>query len=266
VLKVRRIICDKGFPTGIEIDIKSTLLRDVLGGIFEGIEGLKLNESPPIASPELLFYASNELKERVQREEAKEKPNKALIDEVNVALQFVAEDYGSTMDSLASLAVHSEITFDLLWTLFPPNTTVYTKANLLHEHQVLKLKMGEYGSCSNGSKFFSLELKFISHDGAKIGWAETTLKIDQFEGAKKVHNLVCFPLVQHPERKGIETQLSQRGKRYLELQQATYQEYTGAAIVEDRTVIVNEGYKKVTIHVRPSIRPTLGVHMTNGNA
>jgi hypothetical protein len=104
------------------------------------------------------------LKERVKREEAKEKPNKALIDEVNVALQFVAEDQGSTMDSLASLAEHSEITFDLLWTLFPPNTTVYTKSNLLHEHQLLKLKIGEYGLCDNGSKFFSVDLKFISHD------------------------------------------------------------------------------------------------------
>jgi hypothetical protein len=229
----------------------------VLSDIFEGIEGLKLNESPPVASPELLFYASNGLKERVKREEAKEKPNKALIDEVNVALQFVAEDYGSTMDSLASLAEHNEITFDLLWTLFPPDTTVYTKSNLLHEHQLLKLKMGEYGSCDNGSKFFSMDLKFISHDGAKIGWAETKLQINQFEGAKKVHNLLCFPLAQHPERDEIEAQLSQRGRRYLELQQPTYQEYAGAAIVEDQSVIVNDGYKKVTIHVCSVSRSSL---------
>lgn len=54
VLKVRHIICDKGFPTGIKIDIKLTLLRDILNEIFEDIEGLKLNESPPICSPELL--------------------------------------------------------------------------------------------------------------------------------------------------------------------------------------------------------------------
>jgi hypothetical protein len=50
VLKVRRIICDKGFPSGIEIDIKSALLKDALSDIFEGVEGLQLNETPPVVS------------------------------------------------------------------------------------------------------------------------------------------------------------------------------------------------------------------------
>jgi hypothetical protein len=50
VLKVRRIICDKGFSSGTEIDIKSNLLKNALTHIFEGVEGLQLNETPPVAS------------------------------------------------------------------------------------------------------------------------------------------------------------------------------------------------------------------------
>ena len=50
VLKVRRIICDKGYPSGTEIDIKSELLKDALADIFEGVEGLQLNETPPVVS------------------------------------------------------------------------------------------------------------------------------------------------------------------------------------------------------------------------
>jgi len=77
--------------------------------------------------------------------------------------------------------------------IFPPNTTVYTKANLLNEHQVLKIEDGRVRIMQQWHQaFFCLELKFISHDGAKFGWAETLLKIDQFEGAKKVYNLLCF--------------------------------------------------------------------------
>jgi hypothetical protein len=34
-LKVRHIICDKGFLTSIKIDIKLTLSRDILNEIFE---------------------------------------------------------------------------------------------------------------------------------------------------------------------------------------------------------------------------------------
>lgn len=104
VLKVRRIICDKGFPTGTEIDIKSVLLKDALADIFEGIEGLQLNESPPVISPELLFHSRQGLADRVKAEEAKSSPNKALIDELGVALQYIEEDYASTRATLDSLS------------------------------------------------------------------------------------------------------------------------------------------------------------------
>jgi hypothetical protein len=68
VLKVRRIICDKGFPTGTEIDIKSTVLKEALADIFEGIEGLQLNETPPVISPELLFHSREGLTDAGRRD------------------------------------------------------------------------------------------------------------------------------------------------------------------------------------------------------
>jgi hypothetical protein len=252
VLKVRRIICDKGFPTGTEIDIKSTLLKDALADIFEGIEGLQLNETPPITSPELLFHAREGLASRVKAEEAKETPNKALVDELGVALQYIAQDYASTQASLASLSEHEEVTFDLLWALFPPNTTVYTKNNLLREHQVCKLQKGEYGRLPSGARYFELDLRYISHDGEKLGWAEKTLQIGSFDGAKKVYNLNVIPLDKLPAKGAVCAELKRRGKRYLELLDApngTYQEYIGAAIAENRDVIVQDEYKKVLLHV-----------------
>src|SRR5205814_1507769 len=104
VLKVRRIICDKGFPTGTEIDIKSTLLKDALAEIYEGIEGLQLNESPPVITPELLFHARDGLADRIKNEELKPNPNKALVDELGVALEYISHDYASTQATLASLS------------------------------------------------------------------------------------------------------------------------------------------------------------------
>jgi len=40
-----------------EIDVKSTLLRDALLKIFEGVEGLELNKTPPLVSYRTLKYA-----------------------------------------------------------------------------------------------------------------------------------------------------------------------------------------------------------------
>ncbi|KAH7406173.1 P-loop containing nucleoside triphosphate hydrolase protein [Phaeosphaeria sp. MPI-PUGE-AT-0046c] len=252
VLKVRRIICDKGFPTGTEIDIRSSLLKDALADIFDGIEGLQLNETPPVISPELLFHAREGLAARVEAETGKESSNKVLVEEVGVALQYIAQDYASTQASLTSLAEHDEITFDLLWALFPPNTTVYTKSNLLREHQVCKLQKGEYETLQSGAKQFGLNLRYISHDGEKLGWAQKTLNIGSFEGAKKVHNLTVVPLERLPSRDAVCQELKERGTRYMEFVKAprgTYQEYTGAVITENRDVIVQDEYKKVLLHV-----------------
>jgi hypothetical protein len=252
VLKVRRIICEKGFPTGIEIDIKSQLLRDALADIFEGVEGLQLNESPPIITPELLFHARQGLADRVRVEEVNPTPNKALVEEIGVALQYILEDHAATEATLASLSKHNEITYNLLWALFPPNTTVYTKSNLLREHQVLKLYKGEYGTTASGAKFFGIDLRFISHDGDKLGWAEKSYQIFQFEGAKKITNLSVYPIIHLPDVDTICSDITKRGKRYLELlstPSGTYQEYIGAAITENREVMVQDEYKKVILHV-----------------
>lgn len=194
MLKVRRIICDKGYPTDTEIDIKSEILKNALSDIFEGVEGLKLNEFPPVASPNLLFYARAGLEDRIAKERSRTNPNKALIEELLLACQYVSEDFGSRIETLASLMAHEEITFDLLWTLFPPRTTIYTKDNLLREEQLLTLQTSDYASRENGSRYLSLNLRMLSHDGEKFGWVDKAMEIDQFEGARKISQLKCIPL------------------------------------------------------------------------
>ena len=47
-LVVRRIISKQGMVASTEVDIKSTPLRDILLEIFEGVEGLQLNKTPPV--------------------------------------------------------------------------------------------------------------------------------------------------------------------------------------------------------------------------
>jgi hypothetical protein len=82
-----------------------------------------------------------------------------------------------------------------------------------------------------------------------LGWVDTTIEIDEFEGTKKIHNLKCFPLNHHPDSDNVRARLLQRGNRFLELLQATYQEYSGVAITENRNVTVNGDYKKVMVHI-----------------
>jgi hypothetical protein len=48
VLFVRRIISNKGMVAGVEVDIKSPALKAILDEIFAGVDGLRLNKTPPV--------------------------------------------------------------------------------------------------------------------------------------------------------------------------------------------------------------------------
>lgn len=49
-LVVRRIISNKGLVAYTEVDIKSGPLSTLLQEIFEGVEGLTLNKTPPMVA------------------------------------------------------------------------------------------------------------------------------------------------------------------------------------------------------------------------
>ena len=48
-------------------------------------------------------------------------------------VEFLKGHYASIIESRKALLEHGEIRFDLLWTLFPPNTIVYTES---YEHNL----------------------------------------------------------------------------------------------------------------------------------
>ena len=59
-------------------------------------------------------------------------------------LGYLRDTYGNTLDSLASLLKHDEITFDLLWSLFVPGkTTLYTLCPITSEPRCVRLVHSE---------------------------------------------------------------------------------------------------------------------------
>jgi len=55
VLFIRRIISNKGIVASVEVDIKSEALKVILDEIFEGVDGLRLNKTPPVVCLPRIF-------------------------------------------------------------------------------------------------------------------------------------------------------------------------------------------------------------------
>ncbi|KUJ10193.1 P-loop containing nucleoside triphosphate hydrolase protein [Mollisia scopiformis] len=234
VLVIRRIISSKGLVAAIEVDIKSPALKEVLDEIFEGVEGLRLNKTPPIAEPELLFHAGEQLYSRLKKLEASPNPNEALINDISAVLDFIQEHFGGNIDSLKSLSEHGEITYNLIWALFPPKTLGYTAANIQHQPQVFIFKEGTDIETST-EKYYYVTGQVINHDGMDFGRGEMHIKIPYFEGTKKVRSLAAYPFSQHARRDELRKELIERGRKFARLVTSVCQEYAGMGVKEERT-------------------------------
>ncbi|KAI9683792.1 MAG: hypothetical protein M1822_005982 [Bathelium mastoideum] len=255
-LVIRRIISSKGMVAATEVDIKAPPLADLLRQIFHGLDGLKLNKSPPVADPQLLFHAYPELDRALQEEKAKDEPSRQLVSNISTALTFVHEDFGSDIESLATLSEHGEITFDLLWSLFPPRVKVFTQGNKLQEPQVMDFQLGEYKRLPDGTDIYELDVKIISHDGVDFGYGAMTQTIRGFPGAKKVTSLPIYPLKYHPDVQTITQKLIARGRKYVSMLKPICQEYIGAGI--DEEVVAGQ--------LSESLFPVCTVTLTGGTA
>ncbi|KAI4248358.1 MAG: hypothetical protein LQ352_005929 [Teloschistes flavicans] len=231
VLVVRRIISKQGMVARTEVDVKSTLLRDVLLDINKDVEGLELHKSPPMADPELLFHSLRGLESRRKQEIEKSFPDHIMIEHLSIAIQFVYEDFGKRIADLESLLPHKEITYDLLWTIFPPRTLVFTKKTLLEQPQVMTVRETEYVNSQDGV-YFHLFCHSIAHDGEDFGTSRQRIRVPVFDGARKIEELPGFPLTFHSQEKAVRSELIDRGRTYVSLLDAKCQEYSGAAAME----------------------------------
>ena len=170
------------------------------------------------AHPELFFHARPRLIARMAKERAEPSPDHALIDDLGTALRFIEEDYSGTLASLDSLLASGQITCDMLWTIFPPRTTILApKHGLMHQMQAFNVKSSANSQRPNGSKYFGINGAFITHDGQDFGWSHLNLEIDAFDGARQVTSLSAFPLQYSPDSEAIHQKLVARGQKYLGL-------------------------------------------------
>ena len=170
------------------------------------------------ADPKLLFHARPHLIQRKTEEKEKLEPDQALINDIGTALRFVEEDYADEIASLSSLLAKEQITWDLLWTICPPNAIILApKHGPLHQTQGLKLASSSYQERLNRTLFFYIRGAIITHDGTDFGWGHLDLEVDRFDGAKQITSLAAFPLRYSHEREVVRERLVARGRRYLSI-------------------------------------------------
>lgn len=165
---------------------------------------------------------------------ARESPEQCVFDDLQTALDFLDHEFSSERLSLDSLQENGDITYDLLWALFPPHVEGYTEDNVLSEPQAFRFVSGEYRETTEGN-FYEISGSILNHDGVTFGWGILRIKIPQFEGSMKIRDLPAFPFRFHHDQDRQRDLLRKRGQNFLGLLGHALRQYNGQAVHEEVT-------------------------------
>ncbi|KAL1645187.1 hypothetical protein SLS58_003892 [Diplodia intermedia] len=233
VLFVRKIIDFKGRALRTNIDIANPGLAEVLKALNPEAENLEQCD-PPVADPVLFYHSRKALKERLASEESKPNPDQDLVTGLSTALEYIESDHGQTVANMNTLLVSEQITWELMWALFTPNSLVYHYHGLTQQFQLLRFrKATKKKDLEQMVMYWHIDCDAVVFDGDKFGLAKIPhLRIDEYPGSRYIRDLAVYPLDFAKEKDSVFEHAVARGKRYSAITKAEYVECDGPAMRE----------------------------------
>ncbi|RDA84341.1 hypothetical protein CP532_4946 [Ophiocordyceps camponoti-leonardi (nom. inval.)] len=268
IFHVRRTFDCEGKLRATLVDIRSKLLRESLQEVIGNVRGASLVDETPKLDPNLLFLYLEDFRLHVKQlkttkptgEDKKDrKKMKTRIRDkrkhLKVLIAYLDEDYAKIKDSLYPMLDSGIITFDLLWALWKPNTLIYgTTYGSGEDPRVFKVDMAYHHSTIMRGNSYIVEGKYLEFDGKKFGYGTSAEDISEFQGARKITSLPCYPLKYHKDEARVRQKLIERGKKFVALSGVHYKCYSGVAYMKRKKgAIVKFNVQQSRIMVDPAI-------------
>ena len=186
-------------------------------------------------------------------------------DQIEALINVLKDEIGDGMRDAQSLAKNGNMTFRLLWTLFPPGCPVFSPwRNKDHCFLVndAKYLTGEI------EPTLALELMLLDHGGDRYGWRKTTIVVQAYAGSKRISTLPAVPLQFHENSQSVLEMLSARGAIAVDLMRGSpaYKAYEGSirlhrsfdmeeqeVFVDGRTIIDAKGHSQLASAYSPTV-------------
>lgn len=153
---------------------------------------------------------------------------------LNLLTDYIKSAYTFTTQRLIPLLDSGEITYDLLWALFKPNTVVYGKCLGTKKPRCIKYDFGEEKSVDDDHEYFYIEGRYLDFNGKLFGEALTALGISKFRGAKPINSLEAYPFQYHQSIDEEKKELVNCGRKFIALMGIHHRQYQGNAFFMDR--------------------------------
>ena len=212
------------------VDIKSEQLRDALNTLLTDIGVINVMEDTLSVSYPL--YRKNRSLSRCQVERNLlynvlddlshswndiDPVDHARKEHVGLLVDYIKSAYKATALRLESLLRSHQITYDLFWALFKPNTMVYTTCPGTHSPRCVKHESCEEMETKSGSRYWRIEGRYLDFDGTDFGEMLIELRVPKFRGVRQISDLPAFPIQYHPDVTEVKADLFECGTKFIGL-------------------------------------------------
>lgn len=179
-----------------------------------------------------MYYSYPGLKARLEAEEKAESRDERLIADIMAAVLVIEADQAKLLRDFVELTVLNEITFDIIWALFRPNTLVLNRHELTDEYRILLARRAGYGQHEDRTRYLKVVCDIIHDDGELFGYTRVVLAVNEFRGVKKITDLDVYPLEYCPVKDDLYKSSTELGKKFAKMPKHAYYEMTGQAMRE----------------------------------
>ncbi|KAK7681611.1 hypothetical protein QCA50_015344 [Cerrena zonata] len=251
IIVVRRIFKDnQRKPPIIKVDIKNSILLELLRELNRGVVGVNLLSDSPTVDPEVFLHSRHGITNALWEENEKQTPDIERIEVLDEVVRYISDDFGPTIMMFEHYISMRYITFELLELLFPPNSLIYQYDPLTEQDQILLARTTSYREGFD-SPCFKIHCDIVTSDGEKFGLATVSIVIREFEGVSKIEDLDTYPFHYHADYPRLRERIIGRGIRYATMTGYHYGQISGQAIRET----ANERVERFHVNGRVVIDP-----------
>jgi len=211
------------------IVVQSPLLKQLLAGVLKNYPGVTvgLNRLEFSGKFEPLIHRWTELQTAVRKLGNATEDQRVTKEHAELLQGILVDEFKSLIDTSQDMMSKRVINFDLLWTLYQPGATVFSRQD--GQETALLLNTTRYGVDSKGVPCFWITGKYIDWDGTKFGTQKLNVCIPIFTGTRTIGSLKAYPIDYHHDAPALRARLTARGTKVEELAGSNYRAYHGVA-------------------------------------
>lgn len=203
------------------ITVKSAKLKKLLRKVFESYPSFARELQKGKFEPPFTEFVH---RWPALRDEAKNAAGTRLGEEVEALCEALEEELGGKPEEFNKMAKQNVVTWALLDYLYVPGTVLITRSRNIDQAQ--RIVSTEY-DLNARIPSFDIDTEYIDFDGKEYGLRQGSLSINTFKGSRAITSLPGIPLARHSHQKDVEDKLRIRGGRIVELNKASYMQYSG---------------------------------------